>query len=139
VGSLDLIYPINKLFRFSILDAIRLSDLLRLSRPITAQSQPHNQRSLWLKFAVSPNRSLQTPPAPKQIFDHNQLNSFALQIPAVGVWGNSKFDLSASDILSLLLSLSIPYPPVFKMHDVSISLTCSYFMAATTGFGYYCQ
>ncbi|PLW15185.1 hypothetical protein PCANC_12849 [Puccinia coronata f. sp. avenae] len=101
VGSLDLIYPINKLFRFSILDAIRLSDLLRLSRPITAQSQPHNQRSLWLKFAVSPNRSLQTPPAPKQIFDHNQLNSFALQIPAVGVWGNSKFDLSASDILSL--------------------------------------
>ncbi|OAV90854.1 hypothetical protein PTTG_02193 [Puccinia triticina 1-1 BBBD Race 1] len=94
IGALDLIYPIKRIFQFSILDSIPTSRLLRLSQPLDSQSQSYHQRSLWLKFCVSAD-SRDRP------LENTQLNSFALQIPAAGVWGNAKFDLAPSDILSL--------------------------------------
>ncbi|KAH9442482.1 hypothetical protein Pst134EB_028733 [Puccinia striiformis f. sp. tritici] len=105
IGSLDLIYPIRKLYEYSILEAIRMGDMIRLSQPIASQNQASSyQRSLWLKFCVSSN----DPPVNKldqkrksNFLNLAHLNTFALQIPAVGVWGNSKFDLRPLDILSL--------------------------------------
>ncbi|POW13167.1 hypothetical protein PSTT_03931 [Puccinia striiformis] len=80
-------------------------DMIRLSQPIASQNQASSyQRSLWLKFCVSSN----DPPVNKldqkrksNFLNLAHLNTFALQIPAVGVWGNSKFDLRPLDILSL--------------------------------------
>ncbi|POW04126.1 hypothetical protein PSHT_11386 [Puccinia striiformis] len=105
IGSLDLIYPIRKLYEYSILETIRMGDMIRLSQPIASQNQASSyQRSLWLKFCVSSN----DPPVNKldqkrksNFLNLAHLNTFALQIPAVGVWGNSKFDLRPLDILSL--------------------------------------
>ncbi|KAA1132563.1 hypothetical protein PGTUg99_005956 [Puccinia graminis f. sp. tritici] len=119
IGSLDLIGPLRRLFGFSVHAGIPLSHLLRLSRPLEEQTQAFHQRALWLKFSFSnPNPPPPPPPqphprppqknTPPRPADHPQLgldlaqlNSFALQVPAVGLWGNAKFDLSPSDILAL--------------------------------------
>ncbi|KNZ50510.1 hypothetical protein VP01_437g1 [Puccinia sorghi] len=106
VGALELVRPVRKLFGFSVLESVPLSDMVRLSSPIGAQKLPHHRRSVWLKFLdPSPNQSIHS--SVTTTLHYNQLNSFALQIPAVGRWGNSLFNLPPSHILSLLLSL--PY------------------------------
>jgi len=102
VGAVSLVGPVRKLFGFSVLESVPLGEMVRLSSPIAGQTLPHDRRSLWLKFC-DPSSSdpplLDSSPTTPLLPSH--LNSFALQIPAVGRWGNSSFNLSPSDILSL--------------------------------------
>lgn len=105
IGSLETIYPINKLFKFSIFDSITLQDLVRFPIDQSTFGTPRHAPFIWLKHRLYEGPHHPTPDKPTD--DHQlsiqsssnlpELNSLALQIPKSGVWGHPSFGLDGDE------------------------------------------